>query len=338
MQHCSTLPTDLIMRQILSRPLLIAVLALGCANTIPAEAQSRSRHGNHFKPAKTRKVNATPAALPEGEIIGKRILFADGSSIQGDEVWKQGDEYWYRVGNLSQRVERLVHSIEPIRAQTNASVQSGAPEKQAGATMAFWIYLKGGARVKAEEVSETFDGAWYRRENLSVFLERERIARIERESPASRRAGWTERDWTSGNSRIDDLIRLNATRFSIDPYLVFCVIEHESHFRVQAVSPKGARGLMQLMPGTASRFGVRRVFDPAENIYGGTQYLKELFRMFDGRLELALASYNAGEGAVIKYGGKVPPYRETRDYVKRITQRYGADNPESAEKNLPSPR
>jgi len=85
---------------------------------------------------------------------------------------------------------------------------------------------------------------------------------------------------------------------------------------------------MQLMPGTASRFGVRHSFEPAENIYGGTQYLKELLAKFGGRLDLVLASYNAGEGAVIKYGGNVPPYRETRDYVKRVTQRYGADSSE----------
>jgi len=89
---------------------------------------------------------------------------------------------------------------------------------------------------------------------------------------------------------------------------------------------------MQLMPGSAGRFGVRRPFDPAENIFGGTQYLKELLKMFDGRLDLALASYNAGEGAVVKYGGNIPPYRETRDYVRRITRRYGANTPDPTEK------
>ena len=80
---------------------------------------------------------------------------------------------------------------------------------------------------------------------------------------------------------------------------------------------------MQLMPGTGARFGVRRFFDPHENIAGGTRYLKELLQSFGGRVDLVLASYNAGEGAVIKYGRTVPPYRETRDYVKRISARYG---------------
>jgi soluble lytic murein transglycosylase-like protein len=100
-------------------------------------------------------------------------------------------------------------------------------------------------------------------------------------------------------------------------------MEQESHFNAGAVSPVGARGLMQLMPGTAARFGVRRIHDPAQNIAGGTRYLKLLLGKFNGRVELVLASYNAGEGAVIKYGHRVPPYRETRDYVRRISGRYG---------------
>jgi soluble lytic murein transglycosylase-like protein len=112
-------------------------------------------------------------------------------------------------------------------------------------------------------------------------------------------------------------------RQGVDPYLIFCVMEQESHFHPRAVSPKGAKGLLQLMPGTAARFGVRNSFDPAQNIMGGTRYLKELLRQFKGRVDLVLASYNAGEGAVLKYGHNVPPYRETRDYVKRISKRYG---------------
>jgi len=77
-----------------------------------------------------------------------------------------------------------------------------------------------------------------------------------------------------------------------------------------------------LMPGTAARFGVSRPADPAQNIAGGTRYLKQLIAQFDGRVDLVLASYNAGEGAVLKFGRKVPPYRETRDYVKKISYRY----------------
>jgi lysozyme len=99
-------------------------------------------------------------------------------------------------------------------------------------------------------------------------------------------------------------------------------MEQESHFNARALSPKGARGLMQLMPGTGARFGVTRPGDPAQNIAGGTRYLKQLLGQFNGRIDLVLASYNAGEGAVLKFGRKVPPYRETREYVRRISYRY----------------
>jgi hypothetical protein len=189
------------------------------------------------------------------------------------------------------------------------------------------IYLVGGARVKVDEVNETDGGAWYRRGNLSVFLDREQIVRVEREPLDSTKAGWANRGWTSGSVGIDGLIRANGARLGIDPYLIFLVIEQESHFQARVVSPKGARGLMQLMPGTARRFGVSRPFDPSENIRAGTQYLKELMELFGGRVDLALAGYNAGEGAVVRFGGAVPPFRETQDYVKRISKRYVLSKP-----------
>jgi soluble lytic murein transglycosylase-like protein len=99
-------------------------------------------------------------------------------------------------------------------------------------------------------------------------------------------------------------------------------MEQESHFNSRVVSPKGAMGLMQLMPGTAARFGVRHSFDPAQNVSAGTRYLRELLNRFNNRVDLVLASYNAGEGAVIKFGHQVPPYKETRNYVKQISYRY----------------
>jgi soluble lytic murein transglycosylase-like protein len=176
-----------------------------------------------------------------------------------------------------------------------------------------------------DEVNETADGAWYKRGNISMFLDRERIVRIEREQPEIAAIARNEGGWSSGNDRIDHLIKMNASRFGVDPYLVFCVIEQESQFKSFARSPKGAQGLMQLMPGTARRLGVRRPYDPAENIMGGVRYLKELMTMFNGRVDLVLASYNAGEGAVMKFGRNVPPYRETREYVKKIGKRYGID-------------
>ncbi len=114
-----------------------------------------------------------------------------------------------------------------------------------------------------------------------------------------------------------------AKKHRLDPALVAAVIRAESNFSPWAVSPKGARGLMQLMPATARRLGVSRPFDPAENVLGGTAYLSELAdRYGETNVELILAAYNAGEGAVATYGG-VPPFRETRNYVRRVAELWG---------------
>jgi hypothetical protein len=277
----------------------------------------------------------------EPKIIGKRIHFADGSSGEAEEVFKLNGELWVRRGSVTERLTRSVSSVETVRApavKPPAGTPAAADIANPPAADSIWVVLKGGARMKVDEVTQDTDGAWCRRGNFSVLITSDRIDRIETESALAQPAGGRRRDWTTGNTKIDQLIRANGTRFGVDPYLVFCVIEHESQFHANALSPKGAQGLMQLMPATASRFGVRRPYDPAENIYGGTQYLKELLKMFNGRIDLALASYNAGEGAVLKYGGNVPPYRETRDYVRRITRRYGADATATVDKASASPR
>lgn len=129
--------------------------------------------------------------------------------------------------------------------------------------------------------------------------------------------------WSTGSSRIDTLIRYYGTQHGVDPYLIFCLMSQESRFTPSATSYKGAQGLMQLMPGTAARYGVTNPYDVAQNIMGGTRYLKDLLKMFNGRVDLALAGYNAGEGAVMKYGNSIPPYSETRNYVRLILARYG---------------
>jgi len=130
-------------------------------------------------------------------------------------------------------------------------------------------------------------------------------------------------NWTTGNARIDSLIRFYGNQHGVDPFLIYCLMSQESKFTSGAVSPKGAMGLMQLMPGTAARYGVTNPYDVAQNIAGGTRYLKDLLKMFNGRVDLALAGYNAGEGAVMKYGYTIPPYDETQNYVKLIIKRYG---------------
>ena len=128
--------------------------------------------------------------------------------------------------------------------------------------------------------------------------------------------------FTTGNSEVDAYIVESGRRNSVDPLLLYAIMHQESTFHQRAISPKGARGLMQLMPPTARRFGVNNIFDPKQNIEGGTRYVRFLLDYFDGDVELALAGYNAGEGAVVKYGYRVPPYAETQEYVRRIGRRY----------------
>jgi soluble lytic murein transglycosylase-like protein len=128
--------------------------------------------------------------------------------------------------------------------------------------------------------------------------------------------------FSTGDASVDRLIVESGTRNGVDPVLLYAIMHRESSFKRGAVSPKGARGLMQLMPGTAARFGVSNIFDPRQNIEGGARYVRLLLDMFDGDVRLALAGYNAGEGAVLKYGRRVPPYAETQEYVRRISERY----------------
>ena len=122
----------------------------------------------------------------------------------------------------------------------------------------------------------------------------------------------------------EGIIREAAAANALEPELLRAVISVESAVNPRAISRAGARGLMQLMPQTAHRYGVRDSFDPRQNIHGGARYLRDLVTKFANDLELVVAAYNAGENAVERYGRRIPPYRETRQYVPRVLERYRA--------------
>ena len=134
--------------------------------------------------------------------------------------------------------------------------------------------------------------------------------------------------WSPNGPRAIDISKLvpiidNAARLNgLDPKLIHAVIRAESGYNPDAISPKGAVGLMQLIPDTAKRFGVNNLNDPTENIAGGARYLKALLTLFNGNTELALAGYNAGENAVIRAGHKIPNYPETMAYVPKVMNFY----------------
>jgi soluble lytic murein transglycosylase-like protein len=125
----------------------------------------------------------------------------------------------------------------------------------------------------------------------------------------------------ASHPRYGTLITEAGRMHGVDPRLIAAVVRRESAWNPLAVSRAGARGLMQLMPATASMFGVSDLFDPRQNIFAGTRYLRSLLDRFDGDVSLALAAYNAGPGAVAKYNG-VPPYRETKAYVAAVRKSY----------------
>jgi len=130
--------------------------------------------------------------------------------------------------------------------------------------------------------------------------------------------------WSAGTNfrqEINRIVEEIAHKYSLEPTLIHSIIKIESNYDPWAISPKGAIGLMQLMPTTAAQYGVRDIFDPRENIEGGVRYLKDLIRLYQGRTDLVLAAYNAGQEAVKKFGG-IPPYPETINYIEKVKASY----------------
>ncbi|MGA7980480.1 MAG: transglycosylase SLT domain-containing protein [Chromatiaceae bacterium] len=128
------------------------------------------------------------------------------------------------------------------------------------------------------------------------------------------------RDLSVRRVRYSTLIEATARQFNLYPELLHAVVRTESAYNASAVSSAGAIGLMQLMPATAARYHVSDIWNPVENLRGGAEYLRDLLDMFEHDLRLALAAYNAGENAVIKYGNRIPPYAETQHYVRKVLQ------------------
>jgi soluble lytic murein transglycosylase-like protein len=253
------------------------------------------------------KGSVTAAATP-GAGDAARQLSASGNTLgNGQATGSPGGSDSDYKGSLASLSNLYKDEVARLEKQNNQSKE---------------LYNQGLiSRIDLEKSDKALADARARVEEVA-----RQIAAASQTAPTLSAAGTftgSNTGWSTGNGRIDSLIRYYGNQYSVDPYLIYCLMSQESRFTSTATSPRGAQGLMQLMPGTAARYGVTNPYDVAQSIMGGTRYLKDLLRMFNGRVDLALAGYNAGENAVIKYGYNVPPYDETRNYVRLITARYG---------------
>jgi soluble lytic murein transglycosylase-like protein len=284
------------MKNIVPRILLVSLFVL--FSVAAASAQGR---------AKATKV--TKAAAAKSAEVAQAEPLSDLQKFRQDFI-KAAEDYRSSLVELSKSYEtnlqKLTERQEQLKGLYTDGLISRKEYEASGTEIAEASKKVEEMRAEVAKADETLIAA---RKPIETFTPAPAAAQI-------------EIAWTTGNARLDGLIRLNGKRYGVDPYLVYCVIHQESGFRTGAVSPVGAQGLMQLMPGTAARYGVVNPYDPAQSVMGGTRYLADLLRLFGGRVDLALAGYNAGEGAVMKYGNRVPPYRETQNYVRTIGTRY----------------
>ena len=284
----------------------------------------------------------------------------DGRVIEAEEIWETGETIWYRKGKLINSVAKTevlkITKPKPPAASENPNAEAATPVKakskiapvaensaktesksalpaelnepngpnEKDTRKIARIFLKGGVQIDADSVWESGDRVGYHLGKMQTFIDRSEVERIVRDVSITEQkpADDLKLRYTTGNRGLDQLILMNADKHGVDPTLIYLVMREESRFNYRAVSRVGARGLMQLMPETARRLGVRNIHDPVENVDAGSRYLRNLLEMFNGDLNLALAGYNAGENAVLKFGRRVPPYRETLNYVWRINTAY----------------
>jgi soluble lytic murein transglycosylase-like protein len=207
-----------------------------------------------------------------------------------------------------------------IQAQTGPVPESGRPAGGGPLT----VILQDGSGFEVDDLREESGRYIYRMGNMQGFLDRSEVAAIRAVagSEPEKGAATSTLQFTTGHRGLDRLIVEVGAVHQLDPLLIYLVMREESGFNYRAVSRVGARGLMQLMPATARRLGIRNIDNPRENVEAGTRYLRWLIETFGGDVNLALAAYNAGEAAVRRHGWRIPPYPETRRYVWRINTAY----------------
>ncbi len=259
------------------------------------------------------------AAVPAQGAVGGDAPSGDREPAAGSAKAQVGAGLRYELGiGVAQDLRRAVslYCTAAAKGDALAAYRLGR------------VYAKGGAGVRR---NEAVAAAWFRRSAaqgatyavgmLGLAGSLPRVEPVCWPSSTGSGSGRLARVSAEERKAVELRVHSMAPRYGLDPGLVLAVIAAESAFDRQAVSPKGAQGLMQLMPQTASRFGVADAFDPEQNLHGGMTYLAWLLKQFPGRLDHAIAAYNAGEEAVEQYRG-IPPYTETREYVRRVLGYY----------------
>ena len=283
------------MKNLVPRSLLVALFVV--SSFVAAGAQVKPKAA---KSAAAPKAQAAEQATPADDLQKFRQDFVKAAEEYRASLVELSNTY---EANLKKQIEKQ----EQLKGLYTDGLISRKEYEASGTEIAE-------ARARVEEMKAEIAKA-----DETIAAARKPV---ETYTPSPVTTGQTDIAWTTGNKTIDNLIRLNGNRYGVDPYLIYCVIRQESGFRAGVTSHAGAMGLMQLMPGTAARYGVTNPYDPAQSIMGGTRYIADLLRLFGGRVDLALAGYNAGEGAVMKYGNRIPPYAETQNYVRIIGGRY----------------
>ncbi|MFN0110065.1 MAG: lytic transglycosylase domain-containing protein [Blastocatellia bacterium] len=269
--------------------------------------------------------------LLAGVGLADELKLRNGRVIQAEEIWETSGIVWYKQGKViasfaKADVVSVTRQIQDATPKAASSVAEENADSKKPKRKVVRLWLKDGAQIEADSVWEESERIVYRLGQMQTHIERSEVVKVmtgvEVADNAPAIAGDVTLRFSTGNRGLDGLIVYNATKYGVDPLLIYFVMREESGFNHRAVSRVGARGLMQLMPATAARLGVRNIHDPVENVGAGTRYLRSLIDMFGGDINLALAGYNAGEGAVIKYGRRIPPYSETVNYVWRINTAY----------------
>jgi soluble lytic murein transglycosylase-like protein len=282
----------------------VILIALVCEVAAMAQGQATAVEPSAPTQAISTDVDPAPNSAPRKTAeLGAKASTQEPKS--NDSAAKSASDYQKTLNDLASLYEREVQKLEPQNNQAKELYRDGLI-----------------ARIEMEKSDKDLAEA-----RAKVEEARNQIATANKPAPVipavSPDFTAINAAWSTGNNRVDMLVRYYGKTYGVDPYLIYCLMSQESKFSTVAMSPKGAQGLMQLMPGTAARYGVTNPYDIAQSIMGGTRYLKDLLQMFNGRIDLALAGYNAGENAVIKHGYTVPPYQETRNYVRLIIARYG---------------